>query len=335
MDSSRQERLAALIDADPQVPDNYLVLADLLREAGDVRGELISLQHSRLKQAAEAAGLPLVPSTELTKEKLSGREEEILATDLNPEISGTFYADWFCGYVWWTEISSLGRGGGWDSGPGRSLKQYLEHPSLRHLQELDLIAGTMRGSTDYLVPVLALQPRLSLRKLSIQQLRWDNANDPPRDALDFSSLWPMTPRLRALGATAHQITLGAPADRSLSSLTLNGEVRGDDVAPLIERSTTLRELKLYDLVDGSELWTRLPRMNHLAQAKVVMIEGEALDDAAVESVLQAASILAAVPRLKLPSTGESGEAAIRRRLPNVDFAQARDELRYQSAEIAD
>ncbi len=336
MGSSRPEQLAALIDAQPHSPDGYLVLADLLHEIGDVRGELITLQHARLKRAAEAAGVPLAPSVALTQEPPVGREKELLDTEINPElVGGDVSGDWFCGYLWWAEIGGLGRGLGWETGPGRSLKWFLEHPSLRHLQELDLTAGTFGQATDYIIPVLALEPRRSLRKLSLQQLHWDDANDPPRDKLDFSSLWPMVPRLRGLVATAHHITLGAPPDRTLDTLALNGEVRGADVASLIARSTTLRELELNDLIDGEDLWTRLPQLHHLGATQAITIEGEALRDKAVESVLRAASLLQTVPQLTLPFADEEQQAALRAILPLVRFAEPRDEARYDVAETED
>ncbi|MEO8702499.1 MAG: hypothetical protein ABI867_20815 [Kofleriaceae bacterium] len=45
MAESELDEVAALIVADPDANENYLVFADLLMRAGDLRGELIMLQH--------------------------------------------------------------------------------------------------------------------------------------------------------------------------------------------------------------------------------------------------------------------------------------------------
>ncbi|MBW2736607.1 MAG: DUF4132 domain-containing protein, partial [Deltaproteobacteria bacterium] len=51
-DTANEKAIYKAIEEDPDTPDSYLILADLLQARGDVRGELIALQHAGSGEAA-------------------------------------------------------------------------------------------------------------------------------------------------------------------------------------------------------------------------------------------------------------------------------------------
>jgi hypothetical protein len=313
MDRTRHAQLAQRIDEEPTLADNYLVLADLLLEDDDARGELIQLQHARLRAAAEAAGAQLSPELEAAGE-ISEREEELLA-ELSPEYAGDATFEWYCGFVWRAELD-VG-----DSGYEDILSEALAHPSLAHVQQLLIDAGVTNEdeSTAFVLPLVVAQPRPSLRRLLIRHRVLDQERNPPHGKLDLAPLWAAAPRLTELTAMAERITIAAPAQTSLSRLTLEGQVNGEDAATLIERSPNLRALVLADVVEPAQLWSRLSRLAHLEGAALLSIGGAALDDAAVEALL-GASFIASIGDVRLPSATAAQEAALRARMPQVKLA---------------
>jgi hypothetical protein len=163
----------------------------------------------------------------------------------------------------------------------------------------------------------------------VQQVIYDGHEDPPRETIDLTALWPQAPALAELIAIAREITLGATAATELEELVLDGQVRGADLAALVGASPKLRSLRVEDLIDPAPFWAALPRARHLAQAEQFTIAGDALDDAAAECVLAAADVLAKVPKLQLPFVSGAAGAAVRARLPLATFAEPRDPDRYE------
>jgi hypothetical protein len=300
------DRLIALVECDFTNPETYLALGAHLREHGDPRGELTEIMHARA-DGAEA----------------SDRERALIKA-VGPDGPWDARLGWRRG---WAAEAELFLG----DGDTRALRNFLAHPSLRFVQNLDLHAGVENedDDTSYLVPVLAEARRACLRHLYIDQIIYDGHDDPPRDAIDFTALWPQTPALAELFATARTITLGAAAPTALEEVSLDGQVRGADLAALIVASPKLRSLRVVDLIEPAPFWAALARAPHLAQATRFSIAGEPLDDTAAECILAAADVLAKIPSLQLPFVSGAAGAAVRARLPFATFAEPRDPGRYE------
>jgi hypothetical protein len=300
------DRLIALVERDFTNPEPYLQLGAHLRALGDPRGELTEIMHARADDAPA-----------------SDREAE-LAQRIGPRYPGDATLGWRRGWAAEAEIF-IG------DDDGDALREFLEHESLRFLQVLELHAGVTNEweMTDYIVPVLAERRRACLRRLYVQQVIYDGHEDPPREAIDLTALWPQAPALAELIAIAREITLGAPAATALEEVHLDGRVRGAELAALLLASPQLRSLRVVDLIDPAPLWAALPRAHHLARAERFTIAGAALDDAALEHVLAAAELFAPIATLELPHAGAAAQAAVRARLPLVSFAEPCDPGRYQ------
>jgi hypothetical protein len=300
------DRLIAQVERDFTNPETYLALGAHLRAQGDPRGELTEIMHARA-DGADA----------------SDREREIIKA-LGPDGPWDARLGWRRG---WAAEAELFLG----DGDGRRLRNFLAHPSLRFVQNLDLHAGVENEEDDtgYLVPVLAEARRACLRHVYIDQIVYDGHDDPPRDTLDFTALWTQAPALAELFARAREITLGAPAATALEEVSLDGQVRGDELAALLVASPQLRSLDVSDLIEPAPFWAALPRAPHLARATRFTIAGAALDDAAAEHVLAAAELLAPIAKLQLPSVSDAAGAAVRARLPFATFAEPRDPGRYK------
>jgi len=214
----RVEELHAAIDERPDDAASYLVLADLLQQQGDPRGEVIALW------AAET-----VFGTRLAR-----------ARTLGPPPPRTGDVDWFYGYVrsFRTYL---------DEDDDDVLRAFLNHPSLRHATEMVFkLGGSSDIDREWLVPAIASQPRAACRILEIDSYL-NRGNDPPEGVVDLTLLWDALPRITSLVVHAREITLGALRSPTLTSLELDGRVDSKELAPLLAHSLpALRELVLPD-----------------------------------------------------------------------------------------
>jgi uncharacterized protein (TIGR02996 family) len=278
----------ALIDADPERPDGYLVLADLLTEMGDPRGELIVLQHSRGEQTPGARELVLVQQ------------------HAPPRLTSSGELVWWCGHVQSVVRCLYAR-------QEDELRDFLDHPSLRFVAslELELIADPSE-ETKWVVPILAAAPcRASLRRLKIAQVL----------PIDLEPILPLG--LWRLDVTARNIKLGAAGGALLTQLALDGEVDGAELADVVARTPSLRHLVACDLVKGAPFWQELARSSLLED---LWVEGAELDDASVAAIIDAR--LDRIARPHFPYASDARRAAILRRYPDAELGEPRDPGRY-------
>lgn len=223
-----RDELEAAIDAHPDQADTYLVLADLLQEQQDPRGELIALHRSKDPGAKARA--------------------TVLQRELGPVAPRYGGCAWFCGFV--SRYKNIV-----DEDDQAEVRATLDHPSLRHLVDLDLdLAGSEYDERQWLIEAIAAQPRPCWRSLSINSY-WRGGNDPPSGELDLSALWAVLPRIQTVRVTARYLRPGLDEldHGTLERLTLDGEVTATSLRPVFSGSTPkLAELELYD-VDADQL----------------------------------------------------------------------------------
>jgi uncharacterized protein (TIGR02996 family) len=295
---NRRDQIEAVIDEEPERDDGYLVLADLLTEAGDPRGELIVLQH----EAAKHRGW---------------REIALLKELAPPHAPGFHECAWKCGYVRSARL--------WIGDDERdALVAFLAHPSVRFLTELEIaLRGRPGDDTEWAIPAIAAAPcRASLRRLDVKQTRV-NGNRPPRDRLDLMPLASLG--LARLDATARELVLPPSGGRRLESLTLDGELGGAALAQLVAATPTLRQLKALDLSTQAPFWQELARACTLTD---LHIEGQTLDAASVAAILAAPSPLGGIATPRFPHASPETRAAISGHLGTAGFAAPRDPDRY-------
>lgn len=221
--SDRRTELEAAIEADPDHVGNYLVLADVLQELGDPRGEAIVRWHSGTR------------GERIAIEKLLG-----------PTPPRHAQVDWSCGYVRRFRIFV-------DEEEPIAFGEFLEHPSMRFIQsiELDIPGGRYPEDRQWVIEVLGVRRRPCLRSLTINSYT-RGGNEPPVGDLDLAPLWTEAfPRLESLDVRARFIDPGTLTSSTLIRLSLDGAVSATAMAPLLEnRMPALRELTLYDITDG-------------------------------------------------------------------------------------
>ncbi len=216
-----RDALEAAVERDFLEPAPYLALGAHLRALGDPRGELIELMHAREPGA-----------------DVSDRERAIIQ-ELGPAGPWDARLGWRWGFAAEAELFV-------GDGEERALRRFLEHPSLRFVQVLDLHAGSEDEDawTEYIVPVLAETRRACLRHVYVDQILYDGEDDPPRGAIDVAPLWSAAPSLAELIVNAGTIALGAPSSTALEELRLNGTVRDDELAALMAASPKLRVVRV-------------------------------------------------------------------------------------------
>jgi uncharacterized protein (TIGR02996 family) len=165
---SEREAVAAQIIADPDHTDSYLVLADLLINEGDPRGELIVLQH-------RVASGPVDRKLRVRAQKLLERAQATLDRAVGTRVS----ARWQLGYV---------RSVALEVGPDTAthVQSLFAHPSARFATEVALVERVQLGPTGSRLPAaLAALARCagpSVRTVKIERTihtaagrtRWQN-----------------------------------------------------------------------------------------------------------------------------------------------------------------
>ncbi len=181
--SLTRDALEAAIDQQPDDASRYAVLGDWCLQAGDPRGELISLQ--------------LAPSTSAEKKR---REDELLATD-GIRIAN---AKWRWGFVHTLHFFLTQER--WEDWTNTQLAPALAHPSCRFLRELVIDAGPGDVALRYLS---AHSPRL-LTSLSL------NCNE-----IDFANVGRGLSQLTSLNVFAQWITPAVLSLPSLTELSIS------------------------------------------------------------------------------------------------------------------
>ncbi len=265
-----REELEAAIDANPDQAENYLVLGDWLQERQDPRGELIALHHAKNGRAA------------------------IVERELGPARPKYGVMDWFYGFV--RRLRTI-----IDEDDEALIHDTLDHPSLRHLQTLELeLAGREDDDRQWLIEELASSPRPSLRVFSINSY-WRGGNDPPAGDVDLTKLWAVVPRIARVTVAARYITPGDPHSETLTQLDFDGEIAIDQLAAVLGGSApNLRELSLHDV-----------------------------DPGALALALEASKTSLPLTKLALPHATEEQQERIRARYACATFASPYDGDRYE------
>lgn len=213
------EELHAAIDEHPDDAANYQVLADLLIERGDPRGELIQLEGVRAEAKKARA--------------LRGK----LDPDLNPG------CDWKYGYVrHYMEYAGIEA--------AATIRAQLAHPSLRHVTSIEIeLAGSNLDKRQWIVDLIAEELRPALRKLTIR------GNDPELEDLSIGPLWTKRlPRLEEVSVNARLAKLGKIESATLAVLHVVAGIDDPDLRPLLTAALpALRELKFEAEEDGKVL----------------------------------------------------------------------------------
>jgi hypothetical protein len=292
------EQLFDWIDEDPDYADIFLVLAVLLGEQGDPRGELIMLQHAHADP--------------------SPREQELVALLDAPHFADD--VEWSRGFIRHVDVQ-LG-----DASEDEYLVEFLAHPSARHLVSIDW-RRSCGVEIDLGDPVLLLTRapcHRALRKVKIEQRMGidEYAMEPVRGEVDLSPLWDASPFLRAIIVGARHITLGSPVGPLLQEVELDGEVRGEELARLVERAVDLKRLVIEDLTEPGRFWTALTSRPPLAMEHLY-VAGDEIDEEIAALVCGAASAFGRLKELTLPYVADEVVQRIRAALPAVKFAKKR------------
>ncbi len=209
--SVRNPELEALIDDDPTDPEGYLVYADWLQQQGDVRGELIVVQH----------GLSLDPDDAALE-----RAETALLKQFEDELLGplakythirTTYRSfkalaWRYGFLRAARLRRIG-----DTPISEVVRMLLEHPSGRFLERLVLGRVTYGTAPEHdLAPVFRMLSRVAPRTL-----RWLLVGDGYAETVDLGALWGAMPGLRCLVVQGPAPQLGTIAAGSLEELVVS------------------------------------------------------------------------------------------------------------------
>lgn len=210
---ARNLQLEAMIEADLERTEPFLVYADWLQAQGDPRGELIALQHAN--KVVEADRL-LAKHAHHFYGRLSTARQM-----LDYDEGGLGRATrWRCGYLDRLWISNTRDGEAGLSVP-EALGALLDHPSCRFLRELTV------GIVDYedneygeIANVIGARDLPTLETLTLgdfyseeTELNWSHTGD-------LSPLYRAVPNLQKLVVRSGSIQLGHVALPSLGSLTV-------------------------------------------------------------------------------------------------------------------
>jgi len=225
-DPTRNAELEALIAADPEAREPYLVYADWLSARGDPRGELITIQHELSKSPGSGgAGGRSKKMTRAQDELLAARGAELLGllADCDDMLQGV---DWHLGFIRSCRLClSLERfNGERDSsvtvedalaclldGPGR----FIQHLTVGVVRHDDNTYGRV-------CEVIGARPRPTLRSLFLgdftreeSELNWSKIGD-------ASVLYAAVPNLHRLTLRSGSMKLGRielPELRELTTIT--------------------------------------------------------------------------------------------------------------------
>jgi len=214
--------LAALerrLIAEPDGLDEWLVYADALADAGDPRGELVTLGVSLARGLGDAKQLR--------------KREDVLLQQHAAAWFGKFVSedDWRECFGWTLATGFWGRIRLWvdddhsDTDIPKALAYALAHPSAKFLREIDLGLTSADGDADYDGCIRALikhGPLPSLRRMTIgdfefpeqSEISWVHVGNVGR-------LWPLLTGLEQLKLQGAGVELGTPKSASLRRLVIH------------------------------------------------------------------------------------------------------------------
>ena len=272
-------KLEAAIEADPDDPGAYVVYADWLQAQGDIRGELIVLQHAN--KTAPAKKL-----IEQNKEHFYGK-----AADLQDMLEAYPYeplgkpTTWRWGYLesLWISMkkersSMYGSATKDEVDPDEALEWLLDHPSTRFLRELTVGILSYEGNGyDNTVKVIGKKPRATIRKLTLGDFYSEETELNWSDIGNCNPLYKGVPNLESLTLRSGSMKLGKIDLPKLMELTIitGGLDRGSLAAicdakwPRLERlslqlgnETKFKLKDLEPIMDGKAF----PKVRHLGLA---------------------------------------------------------------------
>ena len=224
-DDSPQASLERKLIADPQAWDDWLVYADNLTQAGDPRGELVSIGVAWARHQAEGK------KKDKKIDALLDREDKLLQDNAATWFGKLVEDDtWRECFAWsletgfWKEIRLWLDYDHKDADLPKALAYALDHPSCKFLRRLTLGLVGAEGDCDYEPCVRAMLkhgPLLSLRNLYIGDFVRDETEISWVHVSSVGRLWALYPNLESMTLRGGGIDLGNPKSTSLRSLTLN------------------------------------------------------------------------------------------------------------------
>ena len=350
-DASPQAALEFKLATEPEAYEDWGVYADALAEAGDPRGELITIGIALARGEGEAA-------------VLREREDTLLQANASAWF-GKFVSDdgWRESFGWTLTAGFWGKIRLWvdydhkDVDMAKALDHALGHPSALFLRELVLGLPDAEGSGDYGGCVRAIAKRgpfASLRRLTIGDFSRDESEISWVHVGDVGKLWKTLTSLEYLCLNGAGIGLGTPKSSSLRVLELNTgglpRAAADSLAraelPALERLevwfgtrhyqgtcvagqipgiltnssfTELRSLALANADFADELVAEVARTPWPPKLEHLDLSMGTMSDAGAERILAKAKRFAKLASLDLSDNGLSAAmcARIQEALPNA------------------
>jgi uncharacterized protein (TIGR02996 family) len=190
MDDDRGERLAHLIEENPEDYEAYRAYGDWLEQQGDPRGQLMALHRTRETLAdrnkVDHLETKLEALFELHRDRWLGKLANVLPKPTSSRAARANAADvvWRWGFIYKVECKRFGR-----LTIDKFLDHLLAHPSGRFIVDLTTV---WLEDPDAVIAVLAKRAPLSLRRLSLGA----DAN--------VAALWPRLSRLHELVICARE-----------------------------------------------------------------------------------------------------------------------------------
>lgn len=232
--AARKTSIAALerkLLDNPDALDDWLVYADALAEAGDARGELVSIGVSLARGQGNVT-------------QLREREDALLQAHAHAWFGELVEQDeWRECFGWTLRTGFWGRIRLWvdydhrDTDLGQVLSYALAHPSAKFLRELDIGLTSGDGQDSYAGCIHALTrhgPLPSLRRMTLGDFEYPDESEISWVQVgDVGGLWPLLTGLEQLKLQGASIILGTPRSTSLRTLLLHTgglpEVAGDSL----------------------------------------------------------------------------------------------------------
>ncbi len=273
--AARNPALEKAIAADPEGTEPYLVYGDWLQGAGDPRGELISLQHARLRKPKDKALAKAEAAYLKThREALFGP-----LADLRPRAIGcqvTVEIDWHCGFIRGAVISADDEVSPVDAPV--LVAQLLELPVASMIRSLRF--GQVYAVADMAHYPIVIEQLLAAkhRLASLRELRFGSFPDGDWE-VNWGTLGKLAPlcaafpALERLSLRGGDIKLGAPTLHQLRELVIESDSSTTAICPALDKAT-FPKLERLSLTMGPNsgdlrglqtvLDGRFPRLQHLA-----------------------------------------------------------------------
>jgi uncharacterized protein (TIGR02996 family) len=302
--SAHDAKLEALIEAAPSDANAYLVYADWLQQQGDVRGELIAVQH-RLATATDEREITKLERDEATlfkkyEAELLGPLAAHTVQRTNKRSFRTF--SWRHGFIRTARLTRRWR--------RQVLIDLFTHPSGRFVERL-VGPWSLDPHEEGTADILRTLAPPTLRSLFMGDgSAWDPIHIP--------TLWTTLPRLRSLTLDNAVTALGDPTGNVIEELTL-GKTNHATVAAIADYAwPMLTRLHVTFLSDAFEAFERLleramtPRVAHVSVRHWLVGERGPItqDDRALEVVRMGAVRKLARLDVELPLSASGAKALL-------------------------